>query len=221
MVKFLDMKNYNMNADISLISNGDFGTNTYIIQSLISNKAVIIDPADGEKICSIIKSKELKPIYIINTHGHYDHISGNKHIKEKYDIPICIHPLDKDFLTDPGLNMSGFMAEEYTSPMADVLLVEGKTIKFDNVKLMIHETPGHTQGSISLSMNDMIFTGDLIFKQGIGRTDLPGGNIDAIINTLKTFYLKLKFENLIFPGHGEIGNKLEFDKIVQQFFYTY
>ncbi len=215
------MKNYNYDAEIIHIRNGDFGTNTYIIVSMISSKAIIIDPADGEAVDKVIKSNEIIPQMLINTHGHYDHISGNNILKENYNIPIYISAKDSEYLTDAGLNMSTYLAGEYISAKPDILLYEGKSIQMDNIELIVHATPGHTEGSIALSLGNMLFSGDLIFRDGIGRTDLPGGDMDAMINTLKTFYMKLKFDTIIFPGHGNHGTKNDFDIAVQQFFYTY
>ncbi|MDY6787389.1 MAG: MBL fold metallo-hydrolase [candidate division WOR-3 bacterium] len=215
------MKNYESNAEIICLTNGQMDTNSYIISSLRTDRAIVIDPADGRRIHDYLESENLEPYYIINTHGHYDHISGNRYLVEKYGVPVCISPLDSDYLTDPGLNMSLFFSGEYTSPKADVYLEENKIIQLDDIMIKIISTPGHTPGSISLALNDIVFTGDLVFKNGIGRTDLPGGDIEALTDSLKNVFMKIKYENTIFPGHGESGKKIEFDSVLQQFFYTY
>lgn len=215
------MKNYSSNSEIEIIRNGSFGTNTYIIISNVSSRAFIIDPADGEQVESFLESRNIDPFMIVNTHGHFDHISGNKYLRERYDIPIAISVKDAPFLSDPGLNMSVYFEEEYTCGNADVHLYGDRTLELDNIQLTVHEIPGHTEGSIGLQMGNMLFSGDLIFRDGIGRTDLPGGDIDTIMDTLRTFYMKLKFDTVIFPGHGDHGSKPDFDNAVQQFFYAY
>lgn len=215
------MKNYSNNSEIEIIKSDDFGTNTYVIISSVSSKAFIVDPADGEQVESFLEARNITPHMIVNTHGHYDHISGNKYLRERYSVPVAISAADSRFLTDPGLNMSAYFGNEYVCGSADILLYENRMLELDNIQLIVHEVPGHTEGSIALQTGNMLFSGDLIFRDGIGRTDLPGGDIDTIMNTLKTFYMKLKFDTVIFPGHGDFGNKAEFDNAVQQFFYAY
>lgn len=211
------MKKYYEQQHIDCIVNGEIETNTYIITTLSDNSAVIIDPADGPAIEHFLKKKELKPTHIINTHGHYDHISGNLHLKEKYDIPICIEASDAEFLTDPSKNMSGILGEGYRSPEADIILYDGQEFNAGGVALLVRHSPGHTPGSICLEMNNHRFTGDLIFTNGIGRTDLPGGSSSSIFASIRKIFHRMKQDDFVYCGHGDYGHIELFRHVISQF----
>ncbi|MCX7821403.1 MAG: MBL fold metallo-hydrolase [Brevinematales bacterium] len=180
---------------------GDLMVNTYIVRG--ENESFVIDPAsDDEEFISKIP-ENLK--YIFNTHGHYDHIAGNSIIKTKTDAKIIIHKEDAEMLVNPVLNFSSFMGIAFTSPKADILIEgeEGKLI-FDNEEWKFLHMPGHTNGLVILFNENkkVMFSGDLIFEDSIGRVDLPNGNGDKMKCSLKKLE-RFSDDFLVYPGHGE------------------
>jgi glyoxylase-like metal-dependent hydrolase (beta-lactamase superfamily II) len=143
----------------------------------------------------------MKPAGIINTHGHWDHIGANGTLKEKYGIPIYAYEKEAAYLTDPSLNCSSLVGPAYRSPAADVLLADGQVLRLGRLEIKVIATPGHTAGGICLIVEDLAFTGDTLFSGTMGRTDLPGGDEDVILASLKK--LKMLPPSLkILPGHG-------------------
>ncbi len=189
-----------------------FNSNTYVVYN-DRGEAAIIDPTDlvvRQNVLRFIEKEKLKPVIIINTHGHWDHISGNRLLKETYGIPIAIHELDKEFLLRPDLNLGAFLGkfqDQYdTSPPADITLKDGDII----FEMEVIHTPGHTPGSICLVHTDrsnplMLFSGDTLFMDSIGRVDLPLGDEHEMLKSLKKLIKILNENTLILPGHGEVG----------------
>ena len=174
-------------------------TNCYIAGSKAAKEAVIIDPgADTALIKKAISEAGLTAKYIINTHGHADHIASNKDFK----LPVLIHKLDSDFLKSPRKNMSMFFGHWITSPAAERFLEDGEKINIGDLTLEIMHTPGHTPGGISIKVGSVVFTGDTFFKDGVGRTDLPGSSEKDLYNSIKNKLLVLKDDTAIYPGHG-------------------
>ena len=184
---------------------GSLEANCYIFGSDKTKDVVVIDPGDDyEKIAAALCGLNAK--YIINTHGHIDHIGVN----EKFNIPILIHRLDNDLLTKPELNMSFSCGSAYSSPKAGRLLEEGDIVRIADLNLEVIHTPGHTPGGICLKYNNLIFTGDTLFKRGIGRTDLPCGSESELLNSIKEKLLICDDNVAVYPGHGPastIGEK--------------
>lgn len=181
----------------------EFGTNTYLLWDDISNQAAIIDPAaPSEKLINEINKLELKLKYLISTHGHGDHIGGNKSIDDNFDVIKCIHENDAASLTNPNLNLSTYWNIELIAPKADKLLKDGDTLFLGKNKLEIIYTPGHSKGSICVLVDDLLFSGDTLFSQGIGRSDLPGGDHYTLLNSIKSKLFKLDGNIKVLPGHG-------------------
>ncbi len=156
----------------------------------------MIDPGFGatyeaEKVIRYVEENSLKVQFIVNTHGHEDHISGDEILKGKFGVPICIHQYDADFLTDLSYNLSP----------SNVLFENGRLITFGRVKLKVMHTPGHTAGSISLVGKNLVFTGDTLFAGGIGRTDFPGGS-DCYMRASLQKLVSLPNDFVVYPGHG-------------------
>jgi len=183
----------------------DFYSNCYIIGCDDTKEAVVIDPGgDADLILRILERNGLHLNYIINTHGHIDHIGANAEIKGATNCKVLIHKEDEKLLKDPLLNLSSlFMKDTSLCEKADRLLDDGDTIKFGNINLEVIHTPGHTPGGICLKMDECLFTGDTLFASSIGRTDLPGGSYEALIRSIKTRLLILDDSVIIYPGHGE------------------
>ena len=191
-----------------------FGTNTYLLWDEISKEAMIIDPADkSQKL--LIETKDLKLKYIVNTHGHGDHIGGNKFFQENTQAKLAIHELDAPMLNDSSKNLSVHW-EAFHSPQADLKLKEGDTLKLGEHEIKVIHTPGHSLGGICLLVDDLLFCGDTLFAQGIGRTDLPGGNYATLINSIKNKLFVLDAKTRIFPGHGP-ESTIEYEKKVNPF----
>lgn len=185
---------------------GPLQTNCYILACKKSKEAIVIDPG-GEKEVEIIindlKENNLNLRYIINTHGHIDHILGNKLLKESTQASLLIHQLDADsLLQEINEKFSIFLGKEVSSPSPDRFLVDGEEINLGSLKLKVIHTPGHTPGGISLLVKEVIFTGDSLFAGGIGRTDLPGGSYFDLLNSIKERLLVLDDAITIYPGHG-------------------
>ncbi len=191
---------------------GEMSTNCYIYTDA-DNNALIIDPgAEPDKIIDFIESKKIKPLGIINTHSHADHIGANAQIKKKYSIPIYAHSLEFPSLVNPEKNLSYFHERIIISPPGDIALTEGQKIEEESFSLGVWHTPGHTAGGICLFGDDFIFTGDTIFKNSVGRCDLPGGDDAAMDKTLLRF-LKLQKNFLLYPGHGPSTTLFEEKKL--------
>lgn len=186
-----------------MIPVGCLETNCYLAYSEKTKECAIIDPgADGDKIIDMIERHSLKPVMIINTHGHFDHVGANKIIKEKFEIPLLIHPFDV-----PMLDMVRQAAELYgievdDSPSPDKLVNDGDSIMLGKDTLTVIHTPGHSPGSISLHQDNILFSGDTLFCRGVGRTDVPGGSWETLKKSIKTRLLTLPENTLVLPGHG-------------------
>jgi len=186
---------------------GPLESNCYLAGDADTKEIFIIDPGgDYSKIKKIIDQAGLKPKAIINTHGHGDHIGANK----EFNIPVWIHRLDADFLTDPSKNLSGAFGFLLKTNTASRLLEHGDALDIGRYKLEIIHTPGHTPGSICLKAEKAVFTGDTLFCKGIGRTDFEYGSEKDIMRSIKERLFTIGNEYIIYPGHGPsstIGNE--------------
>lgn len=182
---------------------GIFGVNNFLVHSADSSKAILIDACeDSQSILNKISELNLELVYLINTHGHGDHIAGNAEIIRQTGAQLMIHPLDEPYLTDPQLNLSTFMGIELKSPPPDRLLEEGDTVELDDIQLKVLHTPGHTPGNITLVSGDVAFVGDVIFRESIGRTDFPGSSHQQLIETIRTKIYTLPDNTILYNGHG-------------------
>ena len=182
-----------------------FNTNTYLLWDDESRIGGVVDPADKAEIIFRESQKlgfEIRQI--INTHGHGDHIGANGRLKELTQAEICIHSLDNSLLTNPQLNLSNFFDYNVVSPSADILLKENDIITIGSEKLKVIHTPGHTKGSICLLGDGFLMSGDTLFFEGVGRTDLPGSNEDKLRKSIKEKLFILPDLTKVYPGHGEM-----------------
>lgn len=187
----------------SVIIVGPLETNCYLVYCPVTRECIVIDPgAEPEKIFSEIGEKNLKPIILLNTHGHVDHIGANKEIKDRFNIPLLIHVDDQILLKESHRVELAFLLGAKESPLPDGFLEDGQEIKAGNISLRVLHTPGHTPGSVSFLGDGFLFSGDTLFNGGVGRTDLPGGSWERLEYSIKTKILTLPDEILVLPGHG-------------------
>ncbi|MEO0019770.1 MAG: MBL fold metallo-hydrolase [candidate division WOR-3 bacterium] len=183
---------------------GPLLTNCYILKS--GDEMVVIDPGgDAEAILG--RAEKLGGVvkFIINTHGHIDHIAANGEVAEHTNAPILIHKLDGAMLVSPDANLSLMMGMRIKSPQPSRFLVEGDEIVIGDETLKVIHTPGHTPGSICLLGSDYAFTGDTLFLDSIGRVDLPGGSEMEMQASLVRLQGLLRKETMLYPGHGNTG----------------
>jgi hydroxyacylglutathione hydrolase len=189
---------------------GAFAANCYIVAPGPGQECLIIDPGqDAEAgIDEIVAEYKLRPAAVLATHGHIDHIWSVAPVCGARNIPAYIHPADRDLLTDParGLSLAAgqqlFGGLTLTEPDDVLALSDGMTLDLAGISLIVDHAPGHTQGSVTFRLPDTIFTGDLLFAGSIGRTDLPGGDYQTILDSLSRVCLPLPDKTVVLSGHG-------------------
>ena len=174
----------------------------YIVGDPITGDALVIDPADNIKgIIAEAQKNNLRINYIVNTHGHVDHISGNTEMQKATGAKIIVHPDDAMMLTStPAMILKMFGAK--SSPPADILVKDGDVISVGNVELKVIHTPGHSPGGICLYSPGYVFTGDTLFVEAVGRTDLPGGSWQALYQGVTEKLFALPEDTRVMPGHN-------------------
>jgi hydroxyacylglutathione hydrolase len=189
--------------------------NCYLVASEDTKEGIIIDPGgDGPLILDRAEEMGLSVQYIINTHGHIDHIAANRAVREATGAQLAIHKDDAEWLvTDQGA-YARMLGVQSPGPAADVLLEEGDEIAFGSERLQIIHTPGHSLGGISLAGDGVVFCGDTLFADGVGRVDLPGGSWETLMHTIKTRLFSMPDETTAYTGHGPpttIGREKQFN----------
>ena len=174
----------------------------YLVGDERTREAALIDPAgDFDRIFQAVEAHKLKVTKVINTHGHFDHTSGNDHVIKRTGAELLIHELEAKSL---GSVMNRFLSRATGgrgSPKPVRLLKDGDTIEIGSVSLKVIHTPGHTEGGICLYTKGNVFTGDTLFTEGMGRTDMPGGSHRKIMDSITRKILTLPDDTVIWPGH--------------------
>jgi glyoxylase-like metal-dependent hydrolase (beta-lactamase superfamily II) len=181
---------------------GPLRVNTYLVFDE-KKEAFLVDPGSYlQQITNKIKEKDLELKYIILTHGHGDHIGGIKMFKQEFpDVKVIAHEAEKEVLNDAVLNNSAVLLGGEVTLDADQYVKDGETMTIGGMNLKFLHTPGHTPGGMSVVIDNSVFSGDTLFKTSIGRTDFPGGDYAAIINSIKTKLFTLPDDTKVYPGH--------------------
>ena len=184
---------------------GELGTNCYIMTDEESGESAAVDCAvfDADYQALLQKAGVTKLKYILLTHGHFDHVSGVKALKDACGGQIVIHPEDAACLTDPKKSLNSYVKYAVLEPApADILIEEGSELSLGSHKITVMHTPGHTPGSVCYLTENHMFCGDTLFRLSMGRTDLPGGSTLTLFASLERIG-RMEGVYEIFPGHGE------------------
>jgi len=189
-------------AEIHTLVVGQLQTNCYILKS--HSEAIVVDPGDEpERILRFIKDLSVTTKQIIATHTHFDHVLGVEGVRKVTKTPFMIHRDDLPMLESMQTRVRQFMGFEVPPPpKVDGYFKDGDVQSVGDEKIRILHTPGHSPGSISLSGKGYVLTGDALFNQSIGRTDLPGGDLDTLIHSITEKLFTLDDETIVYPGHG-------------------
>jgi hydroxyacylglutathione hydrolase len=199
---------------------------TYLVACPQTREAVIVDPAgEEEKISSLVEEEDVKVKYILNTHGHADHVLANQRLKQMLSVPTCMHVLDDQFFSQKHAREES--SKEFgllPSEPVDIKLEDGNVLEVGTLEIRVIHTPGHTPGSVCYLVNGNLFTGDTLFVGAVGRTDLTGASLDSLLHSLEKRLLPLPSETIVWPGHdyGEtptstIGREMEENPYITDF----
>lgn len=183
---------------------GMVGTNCYLLINNETKETVIFDPADdGKRIASYLEREELKPVAILLTHGHFDHIMGAPEVAEHFGIPVYAHKLEQEVLTSAHLNACAMIGKQFVMG-ADRLVSDGDILNLAGTDIKVLHTPGHTQGGVSYFIEEMnvLVCGDTLFEGSVGRTDLPTGSMGTLVRSIREKLFVLDDEVTALPGHG-------------------
>lgn len=200
---------------------GELGVNCYIIWDETTKEAFIIDPGgDARDILDAVKKEGLKVKYIVNTHGHFDHVGADGEMKRACGAPLAIHRGDTVLLSEAHEHGVIFGVRTNPQPEPDMYLEEGGVLTAGKVILRVIHTPGHTPGGVCLYEKEMglLFTGDTLFAGSVGRSDFPGGSHEDLIGSIKKKLLNLGDSVRVLPGHGPestIGEEKESNPFLQ------
>jgi len=190
---------------------GSLEVNCYIIGCDETKEAAIIDPGDNaDEIIKIIEKEGLKPKFIINTHAHFDHIGSVKEIQDHFIIDFNLHEGDLFLVENASEQATSFGLKPISKPVVNEYVNNGDEISLGNMTITVIHTPGHSPGCVCYYSDNNVFVGDTLFADSIGRTDLPGGSHEALINSVKEKLFPLGDNTIVHPGHGPsttIGNE--------------
>jgi glyoxylase-like metal-dependent hydrolase (beta-lactamase superfamily II) len=184
---------------------GYLGTNCYLIINEETKEVVIVDPATcPEYLVSHIKSNGYQPQFILLTHAHFDHVMGIDGFVNEFQIPVYLHEEEKEILEDPELNLSGMFGKNY-SYLGAKTLRDGECLQVSGYECKVIHTPGHTKGGCCYycDAEKVLFSGDTLFCQSVGRSDFPTGSMGTLVRSIKEKLLCLPENVMVYPGHNE------------------
>lgn len=183
---------------------GPFGTNCYLAVNDSTKEAVIVDPAGlPENLIECVKNEGIRILAVLLTHAHFDHIMGIDAVIEKYgQMPVYVHQEDLRMLEDASLNLSGGLGGGYTY-MGGEAVADGQTLSLAGCEFQVFHTPGHTPGGACyyVESDKVLFSGDTLFQQSVGRTDFPGGSMSELVRSIEEKLLILPEDTHVYPGH--------------------
>ncbi len=180
-----------------------FFKNGYLVGSPDSGEVVYIDPGDEvDEILELVSSRQVQLVAILLTHAHMDHISGIGRVREKHDAPIYLHPEDHRLYESLPTQAAFFGLEAGRLPLVDQSLSDHEILELAGVEFRVHFSPGHSPGHVCFEAGQHIFCGDVVFQGSIGRTDLPGGSYEVLLQSIQERVLPLGDERILYPGHG-------------------
>jgi hydroxyacylglutathione hydrolase len=189
---------------VETYSLGPLQTNAYVLYKPDEQRCIIIDPGmNPQPVIRKVKDWEVEAILL--THAHFDHIGGVDELRKLKNCPVYLHDAEAEWLTNPKKNGST-MWSEVTAPIssdpAEYGLDHNMKLKLLGETFKVYHTPGHSPGSVSFHLDNMLFGGDVLFRQSVGRTDLPGGSSRELYNSIQTILFKLDDQTVVYPGHG-------------------
>ena len=187
--------------------NLDYLTNCYVVIDENTKRAMVVDPGgESEKILSVLKYNNATLDYIVLTHGHGDHIGAINEIKSHFDAKICIFYTEAEFLKNKNLNLADYVGVQNPNISPEIYLKDEDIITIGSINFKVIHPPGHTSGSICLynSENKILISGDTLFRNAWGRTDLPTSNFESIIKSIEEKLMILPDDTIVYPGHGKI-----------------
>jgi glyoxylase-like metal-dependent hydrolase (beta-lactamase superfamily II) len=193
---------------VACVESQPFGENTYVVSRAGDRRCIVIDPGfEPQAIIDWLDSHGLEPEAILLTHGHSDHIAGNATLRDRWPLmPIVIGRHDAAKLTNPAGNLSAAFGMSFVSPPADRLLDHGERISLAGLDLAVREIPGHSLGHVVFVAEGLtppvVFGGDVLFKEGVGRSDFTDGDFTALAAGIREHLYTLPDETIVFPGHG-------------------
>jgi hydroxyacylglutathione hydrolase len=208
-----------MTEDLELVrfALGPFVQNVYVLVGASGRRAALFDPGFGvEEVLDFLDRRGLALDLVVNTHGHLDHVAGNRLVKERTGAPLAIHPADAPFLRRLDEQADAFGYRLPPSPEPDIALEDGVPLRFDGVAIDVIHTPGHTPGGTCLRIGGRMIVGDTLFRESVGRTDLPGGSWPDLVASIREKLFRLPPETVCYPGHGP-ETTLEHERVANPF----
>lgn len=185
---------------------GPVMTNCYIAVNEETNEAIVVDPgASGEALCEKLEEENLKVKAVILTHGHFDHADNAEIVADHFGVKIYVHENEKETMANPMMNLSGTMGRKAASYRGDVWVRDNDILELAGFKIKVLFTPGHTPGGCCFYFEDekVVFVGDTLFNDSIGRTDFPGGSEGTLLRSIKDKLMTLDDSISVYPGHNE------------------
>ena len=220
---FAELLPTNTDVVVARIESAPFGENTYVFSRRGSPECLVVDPGfEPAAVINWIDKHGLTPVAILLTHGHSDHIAGNAALRERWpSLPILIGRDDATKLTDPAGNLSGAFGLALVSPPADRTLDDGDILELAGFVLTVIAIPGHSRGHVVFRTDGtsprLVFGGDVLFLEGIGRTDFPDGDFAALAAGIREGLYTLPDDTVVFPGHGDsttVGHERRYNPFV-------
>lgn len=218
-----------MDFEVTRLTVGSFQENSWFLTQQETKTGIFIDPGDEpEKLIQLVEESDTQPVAILNTHAHLDHIGGVKILQDRYNLPFYLHSADEflverypEFAQIFGVRMNGIPnVTHYVDKLTDT----NNLITIEDIEVQVISTPGHTPGGVSYLVSDELFVGDTLFAGSIGRTDLPGGDYETLMQSIVNQLLALQNETLVHSGHGPdttIGRERETNPFIQDWLRTH